>query len=159
MSDLVKEIANNIKAEIVDFKNINELINHLICQCSIEEGDVRLEDLISKLHEIQTSLEGEIIENVLVKSASILAVTMVSPSVFRPYEQHYVTEDGVNRVSWINLEHKYDRTIFSNIFRFEMEDICFLLDALEIPSILNFQGSSANLFLDSKQMEIMSLHY
>jgi len=132
-SDVLEEILRMNE----DVQQMNSVIEKLL-----DDSDDSLEGLddVLLLEEIRKLTEVEDDLLLIQKMKDIFQLVRASHTIFRPYEQNFVTAGGVNRVSWRNLDLKYPTGIFQSLFRFRQEDIPTLLEALEIPDFLSFEG-------------------
>jgi len=133
--------AADILEEIIQANtSLNDLkgtIDHLLDEP--DESDEAIDDILL-LVEIQklTMIEDEI--QLMEKLSALFHQVRASSTIFRPYQQHFVTTDGCNRVTWSNFRSKYPVAIFQKLFRFKQEHVVVLLSALEIPDLISFDG-------------------
>jgi len=67
------------------------------------------------------------------------ALISAPDSLLRPYQQHFVTESGANRVTIENFHEKF-RGLSRAYFRFDLAQVLQLIEVLQIPSRLVFNG-------------------
>jgi len=111
---------------------------HLLFMLDIDFEDFDSMDieviLMTKLVEIddESVLMGKIIE--------IYNELLLTPdSVLRPYQQHFTTENGENRVTLENFQEKFNG-LAKVYFRFELDQVIQLMEVLQMPSHLLFNG-------------------
>jgi len=98
-------------------------------------GDLDIERiLMSKLCEIED-------ETLLMqKIVNIFYILQSTPdSVLRPYQQHFVTDNGENRVTLDNFRLKFTG-LATAYFRFDIDQMLQLRDLLQMPPDLLFNG-------------------
>ena len=111
-----------------------------------------------------TMIEDEI--QLMEKLSALFHQVRASSTIFRPYQQHFVTTEyvllyvdwnleyyfhhysGCNRVTWSNFRSKYPVAIFQKLFRFKQEHVVVLLSALEV--FVFVLSKPAQLILDLK---------
>lgn len=142
-SELFYMHAADVFEEILRMKAATEDINNLIAVLDDSDDEDCVDDLLL-LAEIRKLIELDDESLLLEKFMALFQLVKASTSIFRPYDQNFVTSDGANRVSWSNLHMKYPPRIFRILFRFKFEDLQTLLGALEIPETLNFEGHVTN---------------
>ena len=138
-SDLFYMHAAEVFEEILRMNEATEITNNLIACLDDSDDDDCMDDMFL-LAEIRKLVEIDDERLLIEKFAALFQLVKTSTTIFRPYDQNFVTADGVNRVSWLNLHLKYPPRIFRTLFRFNFEDLETLLTALEIPEMLNFEG-------------------
>jgi len=115
-----------------------DIVEELMIEVELNEDDEALEDLLLLL-EIKKIInlddEAEILESLV-----MIYQQIVCSRIVRPYQQHFITEDGCNRVSWENLDEKYPDGIFKSLFRFEKLHIPTVIISLELPEVISFDG-------------------
>ena len=138
-SDLFYMHAAEVFEEILRMNEATEITNNLIACLDDSDDDDCMDDMFL-LAEIRKLVEIDDERLLIEKFAALFQLVKTSTTIFRPYDQNFVTADGVNRVSWLNLHLKYPPRIFRTLFRFNFEDLESLLRALDIPEMLNFEG-------------------
>ena len=100
----------------------------------------QLLDEVILVIEMLNNSEPTITGLLLTKLQAIFSFIVESTSVFRPYEQNMVTNNGSNRVTWENISSKFPSSIFEEYFRFQFKDIHLLINLLGIPDTVNYKG-------------------
>ena len=141
-SELFYMYAAEVFEEILRMNEATGDINKLIAV--LDESDDDCTDDLLLIAEIRKLTEIDDESLLIEKFAALFQLVKASTTIFRPYDQNFVTTDGANRVSWSNLHDKYPPRIFRILFRFNFEDLQTLLVALEIPETLTFEGYVTN---------------
>ena len=79
-------------------------------------------------------------ENLSSMSAVVSLLQQLPDSLIRPYEQTFVTDEGINRITSVNWKNKFPDEMYPDLFRFHMGDMDILLAALDIPGTLVIDG-------------------
>lgn len=131
---------------INDMLSCDELFNHLVHNLIEEienfDEDEAKDDLdllitMKKLFDVDD-------EKIMLESVLEIYELFTSSRILRPYQQRWVTSDGCNRITWSNLDEKYHDDIFPLYFRYKKVDIKTIIESLEIPDLLCFDGYYTN---------------
>ena len=79
-------------------------------------------------------------ENLSSMSAVVSLLQQLPDSLIRPYEQTFVTDEGINRITSVNWKNKFPDEMYPDLFRFHMGDMDILISALDLPGTLVFDG-------------------
>jgi len=132
VADILEDISSITENQVVNAEVVNALLEELMDNDDALT-DLLLLDQIQQLRDIDDALT-------LMGRLRDLFHLIQTSRVMRPYDQHFVTDDGSNRVTYENMLIKYPDAIFRSLFRFKHDDIPRLLSALKIPEMLNFNG-------------------
>ena len=114
--------AAEVFEEILRMNEATEITNNLIACLDDSDDDDCMDDMFL-LAEIRKLVEIDDERLLIEKFAALFQLIKTSTTILRPYDQNFVTTDGVNRVSWLNLHLKYPPRIFRTLFRFNFEDL------------------------------------
>lgn len=129
--DLMEDILSNSEVYFGMMEQLSE--EALVFDDEEAEDDFRLLCMIAKLLEIEDA-------EAMIESLLIIFQYIETSRILRPYSQHFTTSEGCNRVTWENVDIKYTNDIFKIYFRFEKCDIPLLIEALQIPERISFDG-------------------
>ena len=110
-SDLFYMHAAEVFEEILRMNEATEITNNLIACLDDSDDDDCMDDMFL-LAEIRKLVEIDDERLLIEKFAALFQLIKTSTTILRPYDQNFVTTDGVNRVSWLNLHLKYPPRIF-----------------------------------------------
>jgi len=132
-------VATDMIEEMVESSgSLDDLIVELMLEIHEGGSGACIEDLAALL-DFKKVIDKE--NEVSSKQAVLLLFQQImTGGILRPYQQHFTTPSGCNRVTWQNVDEKFHPHIFRSLFRYEREDLPILIKSLEIPEEVSFDG-------------------